>query len=141
VTYFLRSVPAIVAYRLRQAKVARQVYAVDVSVEAVGAIDPPENFSLIISDGVSVPVPGGSVDVAWSAQLMEHLHPDDAREQLGNIYRALKPGGVYICITPNRISGPHDISNGSPMSRRVFICMSIRIGSFTTCFVPSDSGS
>ena len=41
---------------------------------------------------------------------MEHLHPDDALEQLWNIYSALAPDGVYICITPNRLSGPHDIS-------------------------------
>jgi SAM-dependent methyltransferase len=51
-----------------------------------------------------------SIDVAYSNQLMEHLHPDDAFEQLQNIYQALVPGGVYICITPNRWSGPHDIS-------------------------------
>jgi len=43
---------------------------------------------------------------------MEHLHPDDAHEQLHNILDVLKPGGVYICITPNRITGPHDISRG-----------------------------
>ena len=29
---------------------------------------------------------------------------------LANLYRALKPGAVYVCITPNRLSGPHDIS-------------------------------
>ena len=41
---------------------------------------------------------------------MEHLHPDDACEQLENIYHALVPGGVYVCITPNRLTGPHNIS-------------------------------
>lgn len=41
---------------------------------------------------------------------MEHLHPDDAFEQLENIYRTLTLGGIYICITPNRLNGPHDIS-------------------------------
>jgi SAM-dependent methyltransferase len=55
-------------------------------------------------------VPENSVDVAYSDQLMEHLHPDDALDQLKNIFRSLKPGGSYICMTPNRISGPHDIS-------------------------------
>jgi predicted SAM-dependent methyltransferase len=48
--------------------------------------------------------------VAFSDQLMEHLHPDDAIEQLRNIHRALKPGGVYMCVTPNRVYGPSDIS-------------------------------
>jgi SAM-dependent methyltransferase len=42
---------------------------------------------------------------------MEHLHPDDAKEQLENLYRALASGGAYICITPNRVSGPHDVSH------------------------------
>jgi predicted SAM-dependent methyltransferase len=37
-----------------------------------------------------------SVDLAYSNQLMEHLHPDDASEQLANVYRALKPGGVTV---------------------------------------------
>ena len=55
-------------------------------------------------------MPAGSVDLAFSDQLMEHLHPDDAVEQLRNIHRALKPGGVYVCVTPNRLYGPSDIS-------------------------------
>ena len=31
-------------------------------------------------------------------------------KQLKNIYQALAPGGSYLCFTPNRLSGPHDIS-------------------------------
>jgi SAM-dependent methyltransferase len=88
----------------------QQVYAVDVSTAITGNVQPPENFQLLISDGVSIGVPPASVDVAYSSNLMEHLHPDDAVEQLRNILRALKPGGVYICITPSKLSGPHDVS-------------------------------
>ena len=87
-----------------------RVYAVDVSELIAGTDDPPANFRLIVSDGVTIDVPPGSVHVAYSNQLMEHLHPDDASEQLGEIYRALAPGGVYVCVTPHRYSGPHDIS-------------------------------
>ena len=46
---------------------------------------------------------------------MEHLHPDDALEQLQNIYSALVPGGIYLCITPNRLSGPQDVSRDFDM--------------------------
>ncbi len=67
---------------------------------------------MILSDGTSIPVPPGSIDVAYSNQLMEHLHPDDARAQLLNLNRALKPGGIYVCQTPNRLTGPHDVSRG-----------------------------
>jgi hypothetical protein len=41
---------------------------------------------------------------------MEHLHSDDAAEQVQGIFKALAPGGKYICITPNRVNGPHDVS-------------------------------
>ncbi len=92
------------------ARLVRTVYAVDVSEEITKNHDKPDNVELIISDGCSVPVPANSVDVAYSNQLMEHLHPDDALEQVQNIQKALKPGGIYLCITPNRLSGPHDVS-------------------------------
>ena len=55
-------------------------------------------------------IPAADVDVIYSNQLMEHLHPEDAAEQLDNIFRALRPGGTYVCITPNRVNGPHDVS-------------------------------
>ena len=92
------------------ARRVKKVYAVDVSRHLTDRSTFPSNFELIVSDGISIPVPAGSVSVAYSYQLMEHLHPDDASAQLQNIYTALAAGGVYICITPNRIVGPHDIS-------------------------------
>lgn len=92
------------------AKHVKKVYGVDVSHEITKKNPKPDNFELIISDGTSIPVEPGSVDLAYSNQLMEHIHPDDAREQLANIFRALKPGGSYLCRTPNALSGPHDIS-------------------------------
>ena len=70
----------------------------------------PRNFQRIISDGASVPLPENSVNVAYSNQVMEHLHPDDAFEQIQNIYDSLSCTGIYICITPSRLNGPHDIS-------------------------------
>ena len=92
------------------AKRVKKVYAIDVSTEITKNARKPDNFELTISDGSSVDVPPESVDVAYSNQLMEHLHPDDALEQVRGVYRALVPGGVFICITPHRFSGPHDIS-------------------------------
>ena len=70
------------------------VYAIDVSDEISKQIETPANFELIISDGISIPVPAGSIDFAYSNQLMEHLHPDDAESQLENVFTALRPGGV-----------------------------------------------
>jgi len=109
VTY-LEIGPGDCALAIAVAQRVRKVYAVDVSNEIAAGVKLPENLELVISDGSTIPVPSGSVDLAYSDQLMEHLHPDDAAEQLGNIYQALRPGGVYVCITPNRLSGPHDVS-------------------------------
>jgi SAM-dependent methyltransferase len=90
--------------------VAKMVYALDVSDVITGGQIAPRNLELILSDGTSVPLPRNSVDVAYSNQLIEHLHPEDAREQLSNILAVLKPRGRYICVTPSRLAGPHDVS-------------------------------
>ena len=107
---YLELGPGDCSLALEIAKQVRMVYAVDVSREITRDVALPDNFELIISDGSSIPVPDDSIDLAYSDQLMEHLHSEDAREQLKNIHRVLVPGGTYICITPNRLSGPHDVS-------------------------------
>jgi SAM-dependent methyltransferase len=107
---FLEVGPGDCALAVKMAQRVARVYAVDVSAEITKRVKLPANFELILSDGSSIPVAPNSVDVAYSDQVMEHLHPDDALEQLGNIWKALKPGGIYICVTPNRLTGPHDIS-------------------------------
>lgn len=86
------------------------VYAIDVSKSPARIENAPANLSLILSDGTSIPLPPNSVDVVYSNQLMEHLHPDDAHAQLRNVFQVLKKGGRYYCVTPNRVTGPHDIS-------------------------------
>lgn len=87
-----------------------RVYALDVSDTIIGKGEWPANFSAVVFDGIQINLPAGSVDVAYSHQLVEHLHPDDAAQQLRGVYEALAPGGVYVCTTPHRFSGPHDIS-------------------------------
>lgn len=109
-TTFIEIGPGDCALSEEVAKKVIKVIAVDVSAEISKGNKRPGNFQLILSDGVSIPVPPGSADLVFSDQLMEHLHPEDAPEQLRNIYRALAPGGVYLCITPNRTGGPFDIS-------------------------------
>ena len=107
---FLELGPGACAISLKVAESVKQVYAVDVTSEFISTMEKPSNFHFALSDGCSVPVPAGGVSIAYSNQLMEHLHPEDALEQLQNIYRALQRGGAYLCITPNRLTGPHDIS-------------------------------
>jgi SAM-dependent methyltransferase len=88
----------------------KKVVAVDVSAIISERDDLPPNVERRICDGMSLPVEAGTVDVAYSNQLIEHLHPDDAQEHVDNVFKALRPNGIYVCVTPNRLGGPWDIS-------------------------------
>lgn len=94
----------------RVASRVRKVYAVDVSLALVPQAVWPKNLEWLLTDGVSIPLPAKSVDVAFSDQMLEHLHPEDAAEQTRDVYRVLRPGGSYLCVTPHRFSGPWDVS-------------------------------
>lgn len=107
---FLEVGPGDCALSIEVSKHVKQVFAVDVSANISEGFTLPHNCKRIISDGSSIPVPQNSISVVYSNHLIEHLHPDDAFEQLQNIYNSLIAGGYYLCITPNRLSGPHDIS-------------------------------
>ena len=109
-TTFLEIGPGDCVLSLAVSRKVKQVIAVEVSRELAANLVLPQNVQLIFSDGSSVPVPRDSVDVAYSHQMMEHLHPEDAVDQARGVFQALRRGGAYICITPNRLSGPHDIS-------------------------------
>ena len=91
-------------------KYCKKVYTLEVSEEIVAGLAFPENVSPVIFDGFNIPIEDNMIDLAYSNQLMEHLHPDDAIDQGKSIYRVLKPKGRYICITPNKHFGPCDIS-------------------------------
>ncbi len=105
------------ALAFEAAKNAKMVYAIDVSREITANAKLPKNFKLILTDGFSVPVPENSIDVAFSHDFIEHLHPDDFQEHLKTIFSKLAPNGIYVCMTPNRLSGPHDISRRLRHSR------------------------
>lgn len=94
---------------LALSKNAKYVYAVDVSKIISKNTKLPSNLSLVICNGIEMSIPQ-EVDIAFSNQLIEHLHPEDAYKQMLTIYDKLKNKGSYICITPNRIFGPHDVS-------------------------------
>lgn len=93
-----------------------RVYAVEVSQTIAAHADTPANFELLLTNGIDMPISDGTVTVAYSNQLMEHLHPDDAIEQVTNIHRVLGPDGVYICLTPNALL--HDFLTNPAYDRR-----------------------
>jgi ubiquinone/menaquinone biosynthesis C-methylase UbiE len=88
----------------------RTAYGLDVTDALIDFAAAPPNFAFVRTAGIEIPLPAESVDFAYSNQLIEHLHPEDAPDRLKEVWRVLKPGGRYMCITPSRITGPHDIS-------------------------------
>ena len=61
---------------------------------------------------VSLPFSDSSFDFVYSSQVLEHLHPDDVPTHLAEVGRVLRPGGWLGFDTPNRATGPHDVSRG-----------------------------
>lgn len=97
------------ALAIALAKTVARSYGLDVT-EALLPASLPENFTFVKTSGIAIALPDSSIDFAYSNQLVEHLHPDDAKDQFQEIRRTLRRGGKYYCTTPNRVSGPHDVS-------------------------------
>ena len=88
-----------------------KIYALEISeTYASQSNELPSNMEIVIFDGFNFPFEARSIDFIYSNQLIEHLHSDDALEQLKSIFNCLKKGGKHMCITPNRLLGPGDIS-------------------------------
>jgi SAM-dependent methyltransferase len=109
-TVFLEVGAGTCAMALTVARAVKKVYALEVSQEVLKHVKGPGNFEALIFDGLSIPPLPEGIDVAYSDQIIEHIHPEDVLEQLKSVYQALLPGGLYVCLTPNGLNGPHDIS-------------------------------
>ncbi len=49
-------------------------------------------------------------DVAITDNVYEHIAPQDVDDHLSSIWKALKPGGKLIVMTPHRYFGPWDVT-------------------------------
>lgn len=93
------------------AKTAKESIGVEISDQRDPAVESPSNFRLVIYDGFNLDaVASESVDLAFSDQLIEHLHPEDSQAHFALIHRILRKGGTYVLRTPHFHTGPHDIS-------------------------------
>lgn len=72
----------------------------------------PENARFVQASATAPPFADGSFDLVCCSQLLEHLHPDDVGAFVSEAYRLLVPGGWFVFDTPNRLTGPHDVSRG-----------------------------
>lgn len=107
---FLEIAPGDCRLAYEVARRVGRVYAADISDQRAPGQPAPANFELLIFDGVDLPLQAASIDLAFSYQFLEHLHPEDVGPHFKLVHRALKPGGAYVFATPHRFSGPHDAS-------------------------------
>lgn len=84
--------------------------ALDVTDALALPADEETGFEFRVFDGFDLGLPAGSVDLVYSNDVVEHLHPEDMLDHARAVRRALRPGGMYVCVSPNRLSGPHDVS-------------------------------
>ncbi|MBV9803781.1 MAG: class I SAM-dependent methyltransferase [Solirubrobacterales bacterium] len=54
-------------------------------------------------DGITVPHPDASFETAYSIEVIEHLHEQDAIAHFAEVHRLLRPGGRYWFATPSRL--------------------------------------
>jgi SAM-dependent methyltransferase len=109
-TTFLEFAPGDCTLATTVAERCVKAYGVDISDQRSDHESCPDNFELILYDGFNLDFPAESVDIVFSYQMLEHLHPEDMQHHLAAVYSMLKPGGRYIFSTPHHYSGPHDIS-------------------------------
>ncbi|HUY31741.1 MAG TPA: class I SAM-dependent methyltransferase [Pirellulales bacterium] len=83
---------------------ARRVDGFDLSPEAVReatlAAATLENVCLQVADAARLPVRDAAYDLFVSFETIEHIDGD--RAFLAEVVRVLKPGGAFLCSTPNR---------------------------------------
>lgn len=87
-----------------------RVIAIEAATDVAEGVPPAGNLEILVSDTPPYPLPDSSVDLAFSCHFIEHLRADDALLHLQEMRRLLAEGGHYVCVTPNRLWGPHDVS-------------------------------
>ncbi|ADG75248.1 Methyltransferase type 11 [Cellulomonas flavigena DSM 20109] len=92
--------------RLLRERGARRVVGVDVSGEAVERATADEALAglefrqILPTDREPLPFPDDSFDLVCSIQVIEHV--TDVDGYLREVRRVLRPGGAFVCVTPDR---------------------------------------
>lgn len=101
---------------------AKKVIGIDVSAKALEFAwkrrclriigeDQAEKVKFLQMSGMSLDFPSETFDYVVSTSMIEHLHPDDVRPHLQEVWRVLNPRGRYLVWCPNRL-GHHKDRDG-----------------------------
>jgi ubiquinone/menaquinone biosynthesis C-methylase UbiE len=88
---------------------ARELHGFDNSNEAVALAKKRcakfSNAKFNVADALNLPLPNAFADFYISLETIEHIDKDE--DYIREAIRILKPGGIFVCSTPNRtISNP-----------------------------------
>jgi 2-polyprenyl-3-methyl-5-hydroxy-6-metoxy-1,4-benzoquinol methylase len=97
---------------LEIARRGRNVNGVDVSSVAIAAaqqhasrLPRGSQVQFEVMNATELSFPDRSFAMAFSVEVLEHLHERDVLPHLREVARVLKPGGSYWLMTPNRLQG------------------------------------
>ncbi len=68
------------------------------------------NMEFTLVDKLTLPFETETIDAAYSNDVLEHVHVDDAVTHLKEVHRVLRTGGTYLLYTPGIGTGPHDMT-------------------------------
>ena len=98
---------------------AREVLGFDCSAEAIAEAKHVCRLDAVkfeVADVLRLPVADQACDVYASFETIEHIENDRAYVQ--EVVRVLKPGGRFLCSTPNRLlTNPGITLDGKPFNR------------------------
>jgi len=103
----------------RAAGFVERVYAVDICEDTMGRLGGPPNLVRVVHDGVRIPLPYATVDIAFSRQLVI--------SQLTGVCHALKDGGRYITCSKGPAAELRDAFFDAGFSAVHFYANGIRI--------------
>ena len=98
--------------------VPKQLYGYDVSelaVEEARNNNRGNAAEINQASATELPLPDASVDVYVSFETIEHIDAD--RQYIKEALRVLKPGGIFLCSTPNRdVTNPGSRLDQNPIN-------------------------
>lgn len=103
----------------RAAGYVERVYAIDICEDTMGRLGGPPNLHRVVHDGVRIPLPYATVDVAFSRQVVI--------SQLGGVCHALKDGGRFITFSKGPAAELRDAFFDAGFSAVHFYANGIRV--------------
>lgn len=94
-------------------RMGNKVVGTDISEKCVDAANgnrfkfAARDVNFVLMDALRLNFPDRAFDWVVSVDLIEHLHPQDLRIHLKEVYRLLQSQGKYLIVTPNASMGSH----------------------------------